>query len=886
LVFTDLKNKQLYTSSDDLKSNQTHPLPVSSDELIMHPTEPDKNATKPITRDAQIPNCNATGDEIDLQLGPFLPQTMLVANEYIFVQKTDWDGENSHVMVSHNRGEFKHAFFPANVKTKDFLMVNADGDTTGRFYTLCLKNIHHRATRNWFEVDLHEVRGLTGTYLVNQLDGPAKDGRKLKTLISVDKGGRWMPLEAECPDNKTDCKLVLRLDLDNFIMDWILSETNAPGIVIAHGHYGETYEHDLKNMSVFYSSDGARTWKKAPITGLFHFNILDQGGIITAIQNGDQGPTSTVHYSYDDGVNWPNEQFGQTLKVDGVLNEPGIHTLVVSVYGHVSVASPWTMVELNFSQVLSTQCTEDQYDQWTPSDEDNTVTEICILGQRVSYGQRKLGERCFNGENFTRTVLNSSCNCADEDFECDFGYRLDQSSSTSLTCKKETWYNDSFIALDCEAGKTFLRSQGYRKIAVDSCTGGVTDKYKSKNETCPLAVPRQLIVVSNVTVVATGDPVFFHLSQRLGSKKNTNYTWDFNDKHSVRVIGHKNASGQVHSFSAPGIYNITVTASNSKGSSVSDALKLRVEDPVHRVGLFTAWAAKTGFVLRMSATSNVVRQNAFGSLHYVWRFGDETGKQKGVLTWSPSTNHTYTKPGTYTLTVTVVNAVSALSKQMTIKVYDNAVVAQLSFSPNINALFAHLPSNPASHTWFLDSITQELSLRTGVNMDRLSVTLNSSIPVKTDVLVTPPPAGSPSDEMSAEQIVDVLKAMVGNKTLFLYQSVSSRLGDVQVTDIKKEGPNYRAVYITVPIVILAAIVTGLFLLYYRKRFRNMRRYTMVNQSEDTDALLDDDDEPPLDLIPDSRNEPRSRDDPMLDLGTGSHLVMVTGSGGGDNAENC
>nr|KAG5700916.1 hypothetical protein BaRGS_034201 [Batillaria attramentaria] len=269
-------------------------------------------------------------------------------------------------------------------------------------------------------------------------------------------------------------------------------------------------------------------------------------------------------------------------------------------------------------------------------------------------------------------------------------------------------------------------------------------------------------------------------------------------------------------------------------------------------------------------------QGSKKNTNYTWDFNDKhsTGKQKGVLTWSPSTNHTYTKPGTYTLTVTVVNAVSALSKQMTIKVYDNAVVAQLSFSPNINALFAHLPSNPASHTWFLDSITQELSLRTGVNMDRLSVTLNSSIPVKTDVLVTPPPAGSPSDEMSAEQIVDVLKAMVGNKTLFLYQSVSSRLGDVQVTDIKvlkdggggggggddddnnkKEGPNYRAVYITVPIVILAAIVTGLFLLYYRK------------SSEDTDALLDDDDEPPLDLIPDSRNEPRSRDDPMLDLGT-------------------
>ena len=57
-----------------------------------------------------------------------------------------------------------------------------------------------------------------------------------------------------------------------------------------------------------------------------------------------------------------------------------------------------------------------------------------------------------------------------------------------------------------------------------------------------------------------------------------------------------------------------------------------------------------------------------------------------------------------------------------------------------------------------------------------------------------------------------------------------------------------------------------------RRFRNMRRYSLVNQHEDTDALLDDDeDEPPLDLRSDSRDEGRSRDDAMLDLGTGMSL---------------
>ena len=57
-----------------------------------------------------------------------------------------------------------------------------------------------------------------------------------------------------------------------------------------------------------------------------------------------------------------------------------------------------------------------------------------------------------------------------------------------------------------------------------------------------------------------------------------------------------------------------------------------------------------------------------------------------------------------------------------------------------------------------------------------------------------------------------------------------------------------------------------------RRFRNRRRYSLVNQREDTDALLDDDDdEPPLDLRSDSRDDGRSRDDGMLDLGTGTSL---------------
>ena len=59
-----------------------------------------------------------------------------------------------------------------------------------------------------------------------------------------------------------DCALLLRLDMASFLQNWILSEERAPGFIIAHGHYGRNYEHDLKNMSVFTSVDGGWTWSK------------------------------------------------------------------------------------------------------------------------------------------------------------------------------------------------------------------------------------------------------------------------------------------------------------------------------------------------------------------------------------------------------------------------------------------------------------------------------------------------------------------------------------------------------------------------------------------------------------------------------------------------
>ncbi|KAK7111087.1 VPS10 domain-containing receptor SorCS2-like isoform X2 [Littorina saxatilis] len=978
MVFTDVKHKRLYTSEDEMKTKTNKSLPVAADDIQMHHDnsswmllydfqsrklfvsmdfgdtwfllQTDVNSRfswgvkgtddpKVVHLEVQpedseqayykrctIPHCTAKGDGIDFNLGPFMTQTMLVINEYIFVQKSNLDGSESHMMVSYKRAEFAHAYFPDNIVTNDFMVLNATegqvfmavnhgdrlgvslylSDPTGQNYVLSLANVHHRSAAHWFDVDIHRVEGLNGVFLANQMMNSSSLIQKpLRSFISLNKGGSWINITSTQKDCSSDkCAILLRLDMASFLHNWILSEENAPGFLIAHGHYGSNYEHDLKNMSVFTSVDGGVTWDESSLKGVYYFNILDQGSLVTAIKTGQQELTNVVHYSSNEGKNWTQVTFGKKkVIIDGVLNEPAINTLAATVYGHENTSAAWTMVKLNFSQVLTKQCVnKTDYEYWMPGDNDKDLSENCLLGQELVYWRQKRDAQCYNGEDFFRPKINHTCPCRDEDFECDFGF-----ARVGSDCKQEPWFNDAYLAPKCTYPGKFNKSQGYRKVGSDKCTNGVENQGKYKyndNATCPLVAPSHLHLYVNVTLVATGKPIHFHLTQKKGSIHNsTMYVWNYNGTKKPKIAGLAAAQSQVETFAKPGIYYVNVTATNTKGSNTSDLIRIRVEEPVKHVEVFSATTIKVGFPLAISVATNIQSSKPDSSLHYQYHFDDEDKGTRDTLTWNSSVTHIYSKVGTYVLTVTAVNSVSAMAKQVTIHVIDGGVMLQLDFSQNVNRLLSGMSASKERVFMVLDFISHELTRMLGVNLDRLaSVNIGLTYPVHVNVLVIPPPPKAPQSEATAKKIADTLVEMATNKSLLLFHTLNlpKAWGDIAVTSVKilkggggggnndgkKSGANYRAVYIAIPIVLLAALVTLLVLVYYRRRFRNMRRYNVVSQHEDTDALLDDDDdEPPLDLRSDTRGDGH-RDDAMLDLGSGSHLVMVTGNGGGDGAENC
>ncbi|XP_071091017.1 VPS10 domain-containing receptor SorCS2-like isoform X1 [Haliotis cracherodii] len=956
LIFADTANKTLYITHDELTNVKTVTIPFIPDRLKPHPTmadyvlgytlqqrklyvsmdfgetwhdmnqdgvtprvfwadaKYDKNETL-VHVEVQTSNglarykiCSIYSTcgvaEFESSVGSFDPFSMLVIKEYVFVQKSKVFESVMH--VSYKRGDFKRAYFPPQTSTKDFLIVNADegqvfiavnhlsnanlylSDATGQFYVLTIANCVFKPRINWFDVDIYEVKGISGTYIVNQI----ADNNGFRTRISFDKGGNWndipTPKSAKTKCNTSDCSI--HLMVRGVYVLGILAEAKAPGILMAHGNIGTKLQDGP--MSVFISRDGGWTWTQTSLAaGRYKFNILDQGSVLTAIEDASINLTDSVHYSLDEGKTWQTEKFlsSKQIRVDGVLNEPGITSLIASVYGHENKGSIWTVVKLNFSSVLTQKCVQDNYTSWSPADQmDN---QNCTLGRKIVYERRKQDSLCYNGDDYRRPTSTKTCRCEKEDFECDYGYIASKAS-----CTKAGWFNKDSIINECQEGKKFNSSNGYRKIAADACTGGKADddKYKPSLMTCPTVKPGDLKIQTDQPIAATNSDVVFSLIQGKGSKVSTKYLWSFgDDSPAVTKTSLKNSSVK-HSFTKHGLKNVTVTATNAKGS-VTKSLEFRVEDKITRTIVIVPSATKVNHLTNFDIdVFGPLVSNNQAHIHFLWTFGDEVGNVRPLLSWERRVQHSYSKPGNYTVTAEAINSVSTVYKRYNVQVFEKGIIIRLNFSPNAESY--HFDKNIFHKLMFLQLLKVALSLTYGEGANRLVVQIHKTNPVLANVLLVP--SKDPQD-MSTADFVSRIQTAAKSRTLLIPMDGKEKSKIIYVVgaqlvndsgpsapDIK--GPNMRAVYIAVPVLLGAAFVTILVIVYYKRKFREVRRYSILRQRSDSDALLgaDEDDDPPLDLNPDFGSNDRADDD-QLDLGTGSHLVMVTGRGdGGDNSINC
>jgi PGF-pre-PGF domain-containing protein len=173
----------------------------------------------------------------------------------------------------------------------------------------------------------------------------------------------------------------------------------------------------------------------------------------------------------------------------------------------------------------------------------------------------------------------------------------------------------------------------------------------------------------------------------------TSWYWDFGDG-----INSKHATNATRTFPNPGVYNITLTVANGAGNStVTKSNYITVTPPQAPVVNFS-----TNVTSGTAPLTVLFADTSTGApTSWYWDFGDGTNSKDSVAV------NKFTKPGNYTISLTVGNNVgnSTLTKPGYIVVTDpNAPVA--NFSANVTSgyaplwvLLTDLSQNATSRKW-------------------------------------------------------------------------------------------------------------------------------------------------------------------------------------------
>lgn len=364
-------------------------------------------------------------------------------------------------------------------------------DGTGRRFSISLM---HNARGSSGYCDFDKVKGLEGIYIANIFDKnhlltdndekvTKKEAKKFqKTVITFDKGGEWKSIEPPERDSASkriicedDCSLHLHSVTSSFSP--VYSNENAIGIILATGNVGRYLSYKEDELNTYLSRDGGLTWTEVK-KGEFIYDMGDHGAIILMADS--QKATDTLYFSWNEGMSWEKILIDSPLEVENILIEPTSTSQKFLVYGERD--GKGVTVAVDFSTYHEPMCrkpdkagsSESDYEIWTPHD---LMTSGCLMGRKVEYVRRKQDAECFNGEEFERPKFIENCECTDEDFECDLGYYREESG----VCNVIEGY--IFSEPECDENDFMYTVTGYRRIAGDTCQGGVSSQYE------PIQIP-------------------------------------------------------------------------------------------------------------------------------------------------------------------------------------------------------------------------------------------------------------------------------------------------------------------------------------------------------------------------------------------------------------
>ncbi|KAJ3319416.1 vacuolar protein sorting/targeting protein PEP1 [Blyttiomyces sp. JEL0837] len=374
-------------------------------------------------------------------------------------------------------------------------------NSDGSYFTKSL-SYNHRNPDGLVDFERVQSDMFSGTVLANVIkggDSSSSDREMLATKISMDDGGHWFNIRPpkvklngdswvckvkESGNVEDKCSLHLHSASSPHNIGRVFSSSAAPGFLIGVGSVGE-YLQSYDVSDTFISSDGGVSWVHAA-NGPHKYEILDQGGVVVLVpDNGGSSGTDYVLYSTKRGE--PDSFKKLEVKVDGIkgkwkvrmtANDPEATSLRMVMFVTDSQdAHNHGMVQIDFGKVLERQCEYNEKDPgkskdfelWSPKSGFDGK-DVCLMGVDVDYYRRKKDVDCFVGRKFKNVdVKVSECKCGREDFECDFGFKVDESSSDVKCVVSGPNYDQPS---DCKIGSKYKGSSGYRKIPGNKCKGG------------------------------------------------------------------------------------------------------------------------------------------------------------------------------------------------------------------------------------------------------------------------------------------------------------------------------------------------------------------------------------------------------------------------------
>jgi PKD repeat protein len=141
--------------------------------------------------------------------------------------------------------------------------------------------------------------------------------------------------------------------------------------------------------------------------------------------------------------------------------------------------------------------------------------------------------------------------------------------------------------------------------------------------------------------------------QDTSSDNPTSWSWNFDDGTAADTD-----QDPSHEFTDAGTYHVVLTATNANGSDASDATEITVSAPALPEASFTTNCTSGMMPLAVVCTDTSTNSPT----DWAWQFGD------GSTSTEQNPKHCYSRPGTYTLTLTTTNDEGSDSVSTTISV--------------------------------------------------------------------------------------------------------------------------------------------------------------------------------------------------------------------------